>query len=191
MNEKLKQEYHERNIRWSQTAINQLSFFNNLLLSLGVGFLAFCFNPILFKTLNFTLKEIDFSKTFLAISIISILVSIILGLVISISRLKDFRITRTINHIRQRTYEHSEKVLDERTPDKYDRIKRICTIFKKPPKITSEECKDYYKISNFDSRFRELRNISHNLGINSWNYINYQTFFFGLSLILYLFSIFN
>lgn len=182
MKNELKNEYHERNIRWTQTALNQLSFFNNLLLSLSVGFLAFCFKPEFFKDLSPSLNEIDWSKSFLIASIIFIVLSIIIGLITSISRLKDFRITRAINQIRQRTYEHSDKLLDESTPDKYKRINRIFTLFKKPPEITIEECKKYTEHANFDFRFRELRNIAYNLGINSWNYTSYQTILFGFSI---------
>lgn len=189
MKNELKNEYHERNIRWTQTALNQLSFFNNLLLTLSVGFLAFCFKPEFFKNLKPSLNEIDWSKSFLFASIIFVVLSILIGLITSISRLKDFRITRAINQIRQRTYEHSDKLLDESTPDKYRRIKRTFILFKKPPEITIEECKKYTAHSDFDSRFRELRNIANNLGINSWNYTNYQAILFGVSIIFYLCSI--
>jgi len=190
MNKELKKEYHERNIRWSQTTISQLSFFNILLLSLGVGFLTFSFNPELFKTLNISFNQIDWSVSFLIVSICSIAFSIVLGLITSIARLKNFRITRSINHIRQRTYEHSAKLLDESTPEKYDRIKRTFIILKKIPELTIEECKDYKNVGDFDSRFRELRNISHNLGLNSWSYTKKQSILFGVSITSYLCSIF-
>lgn len=189
MKNELKNEYHERNIRWTQTALNQLSFFNNLLLSLSVGFLAFCFEYEFFKNLTPSLKDIAWSKSFLIVSIILIVLSIIIGLIISVSRLKDFRITRAINQIRQRTYEHSDELLDESTPEKYKRIKRTFILFKKPPEITIEECKKYNEHTNFDFRFRELRNIAHNLGINSWNYTGYQAILFGFSIIFYLCSL--
>lgn len=189
MNKELKNEYHERNIRWTQTTINQLSFFSNLLLSLGVGFLAFSFNADLFENLKFSLNEIDWSVSFLSLSIINIVFSIILGLITSIARLKDFRITRRINQIRQRTYEHSDKLLDESTPEKYKWIKRTFLIFKKTPQIRIEECKAYNQTENFDLRFRELRNIAHNLGLNSWNYMNKQAILFAISITFYLFSI--
>lgn len=189
MNTELKNEYHERNVRWTQTTINQLSFFNNLLLSLGVGFLAFSFNPDLLKNLKFSLNEIDWSISFLALSVVSIVLSIVLGLITSIARLKNFRITRNINQIRQWTYEHSEKLLDESTPEKYKRIKRTFIIFKKQPQISIEECKAYNQIVDFNLRFRELRNLAHNLGLNSWNYTKKQTILFGFSVAFYLCSI--
>lgn len=189
MNTELKNEYHERNIRWTQTTINQLSFYNNLLLSLGVGFLAFSFNADFLKNLKFSFNEIDWSISFLVLSLVSIVLSIVIGLITSIARLKNFRITRSINQIRQRTYEHSEKLLDESTPEEYKRIKRTFIIFKKQPQISIEECKAYNQTVDFDLRFRELRNLAHNLGLNSWNYTKKQTILFGFSVAFYLCSI--
>ena len=191
MKHELKNEYYERNIRWSQIAINQLSFFNNLLLSLSVGFLAFAFKPEFLNNFTPSLNDINWSKSFLMASIIFIVIAIILGLITSIFRLKDFRITRAINQIRQRTYEHSNILLDEHTPEKYNRIKRAFILFKKTPEITIEECKQYTLHTDFNSRFRDLRNIAHNLGVNSWNYLGCQTIFFCFSIIFYLCSIIN
>lgn len=185
----LKKEYYDRNKRWSELTLNQLSSYNNLIFSLSLGFFAFCFDQKNLKKSIFSLSNIEYSKTFLFLSIVLILFSIILGLLISITRLNDFRITRQINQIRQRVYEHSNSKLDENSTLDYSFFKSIILVLKKKPIISMEECKNYKNIENFDTKFNELRTISHNLGKSTWNLTIVQSIFFGLSTLLYFISI--
>ena len=195
MDKELLQEYHDRNIRWTEKAVNQLSFFNNLILSLGVGFIAFGYKNIDLKPITFTLSNIDYAMTLSVLSILSTALSIILGLFIGLNRLWDFRITRQINQIRQNMYEHSQKKLDESTPKRYkryDSVKLYWRLFReKYPRINIEQCKafksdDTTRQKIIEENFRELREITHNLGLNTWSKTKYQTFFFGMGIFLFL-----
>ena len=181
----------------TEKSVNQLSFFNNLILTLGVGFIAFGYKNIDLKSLTFTLSNIDCAMTLSFLSILSMALSIILGLFVGLNRLWDFRITRQINQIRQNMYEHSQKKLDESTPQRYNRYDRVtlyCRLFReKYPRINIEQCKafknyDTAKQKKIEENFRELRKITHNLGLNTWSKTKYQTFFFGVGIFLFVIS---
>jgi hypothetical protein len=197
MDKELLKEYHERNIRWTDKSLGQLSFFSSLVLSLGSGFITFGYKNMDLQSLIVTLTMIDWPITLSVLSIISTAISILLGLLIGLNRLWDFRITRQINQIRQRMYEHSEKTLDEDTPQKYkmaDRVRLCIRLFReKYPEITIEQCKkfrNYEKAQQekIEEDFRELRTISHNIGLNTWSKTKYQTVLFGLGILLFVIS---
>ncbi len=197
MDNELLREYHERNVRWTEKAINQLSIFNNLILSLSIGFIAFGYKNIALKSLTFSLSNIDWAITLVVLSILSVAFSIILGLFIGGNRLWDFRITRQINQIRQNMYEYSKKKLDESTHKKYNWYERVKLYFRlireNYPRIDIEQCKKF-KNSNTDEQnrieenFQELRRITYNLGLNTWSKTKYQIFFFGMGIILFVIS---
>lgn len=195
MDKELLKEYHERNIRWTDKSISQLSFFNNLLLSLAIVFLSFAYKDQSVQSTSFTLVDIDCSLTMSNFSMILILLSIISGLIVGISRLWDSRITRQINQIRQNMYEHSEKKLDEKTPQRYSFLTRLnlykdlfCEFY---PKITIEQCKEFRNFTNEEKQkvekdFKELRTISYNLGLNTWRDTKIQLILLGIGITLYV-----
>jgi len=189
--------YHERLVRWRDKSIAQLSFFNNLLLTLAVCFLSFSYNKINFSNYyfvfnNFNLlsskNKINCKPTLLSISLILISLSIIFGLLVALVRLYDFRITSQIIQVR------SWVEVNLNVPyHKYSVCKRILLIYKvaffKYPKIEYRQCVKYKSMSNIERRalkkdFRELRSISHNLGELTWSNLNCQIvcFFFGILL---------
>lgn len=197
IDETLLKEYHERNTRWTDKSIRQLSFFNNLILSLGVGFISFAYKNIAANSLAFTLSSIDWPITLSVLSFVSIGLSIFFGLLVGLNRLWDFRITGQINQIRQRMYEHSEKKLDESTPKKYkmaDRIKLNIRLFREQyPRITIEQCKEFNtlettKKENIEKDFRDLRRITLNIGLSTWKKTKCQTVLFGLGISLFVIS---
>jgi hypothetical protein len=122
--QKLIEEYRKRNIRWKDRTLSQLSFYNNLLLSLSIVFISVAYKMRRIDNISFSFKDIDCSLTLYVISFVIILFSILKGLIVSLNRLYDFRLTSEINQIRQETWEHSDKKLDEKTPDKYHWWKR-------------------------------------------------------------------
>jgi uncharacterized membrane protein YbhN (UPF0104 family) len=195
-NKELIKEYHEREVKWTDKALNQLSFFNNLLLTLGVGFLSFSYKNYSFNGLTFDLKSPNWSLTFITFSIILLVFSIITGLLVAINRLYDFRVTRNINQIRHRMMEHSSIKLDESSSEKFDQLRRIILPFQTMisiPTITMEECKGFNNLTEHQKSiikclFKELRNIAHNLGINSWQKTIWQILYFAVSITLYLFG---
>ena len=196
--QELIEEYRERNIRWTDRTLSQLSFYNNLLLTLSIGFLSFAYKMERIEDINISFKNnIDWSLTLYVISITMTTFSILLGLVISLSRLYDFRLTRQVNQIRQRAWEHSDKKLDEKTPDKFSWRKRakviIQCLLEDYPKITMEQCKklkdaDDERLKKFNDNFRMLRNMSHNLGIATWSQTKLQTVIFAFAIISFIIS---
>ena len=120
MNEDTRTEYRSRKTRWANHALSQLSFFNNLLISLSAGFLAFAFKNKLIQPSHISATNIDFHITTYNISAISIALSILIGLLITITRLFDFRISRHINQTRERVYLFTEKELNKKTPHNYN-----------------------------------------------------------------------
>jgi len=193
-NEKLLKEYHERNIRWTIESIKQLSYFNNLLLTISVAFLSFTFKPEAFVGLGFTFEHIGWSISFLVCSLWLVVISVFLGLILTVNRLQDFNVTRKINQIRQLIFEHCEVKLNESTPDTFDLWKRMTLIFRSIPIVTMEDCKNFKSLNteeqeNIKSKFSELRNIAHNLGLSTWRNTKFQILCFGLSIIMYLISL--
>lgn len=191
-------EYHQRNVRWTDKTLTQLSYFNNLMLTLSVGFISFSYKILITHKLVFSFKNIDWSITLMAFSLIIMFLSAYKGLVISLNRLMDFKITRQVVQIRQRMLEHADKKMDESTPlimPWCERQKLIRKLFKlNYPKISIEDCKNYKEMSKskkdkIDTDFKELRKISHNLGINSLKGTYCMVKLFGCSILLYILSI--
>lgn len=187
------EEYRQRNIRWTTESLNQLSFYNNLLLTTSVAFLAFAFNPKYISGSRFTITNMEWPTTLYMVSLITITLSILTGLLISIYRLQDFRITRQVNQIRQRMYEHSSRKLDETTPDSLNYLTIVAILFR-TPKITIEDCKTFNNLDNNEqekikSKFRRMRNTAHYYGLLTWRNTKLQTLYFAISIIAYFISI--
>lgn len=83
----------EKFIRWQKIQIEQMSFVINLIISLSIAILAF------FATLlaDDNLKLDDPSKIYFTLSLLSIVLSIIFGILLSINRLYDFKYSKDIN----------------------------------------------------------------------------------------------
>jgi len=197
MDKELLKEYHERYIRWSDKSLSQLSFFNNLLLSLSLGFLSFAFKNNVVQSAEFSITNINWSLTLSNLSMLFTFLSICAGLIVVISRLWDFRITRHINQTRQRVYEHSGEKLDEKSSEKFSCFKRLVIyktlFFEDYPRIKIEECKSFKTNTGAEKQklkdsFRELRVISYNIGLNTWFITKFQTISMGAGVTLYVFS---
>ncbi len=184
----LLKEYHERQVRWGDRALDQLSVFNNLLITLGVGFLAFAYKSNeSYKLTSFSTQNIDWALTLVNISTILIYFSIVSGLFVAINRLWDFRITRRINHIRQNAYEHASKTkLNQSHCDKYSTTEKFSLykmlIFDDVPDIPIKSWEEA-DVTKFKEKFEELRSLAYNLGLNSWTNLKLQTtfLFFGIT----------
>ncbi|WP_373520749.1 hypothetical protein [Aquiflexum sp.] len=191
--EKVK-DYQDRHVRWANESRKQLSFYNNLLLTLSVGFLSISFYKYTFNGIHFSWASFDWSFTFLVVSVIVITISIMVGLFVAINRLQDFRVSRQISFTRFRIYKHSNEFLKERTPDKFNYWKRLALAFYDYPTITIEECKAYKTAGSAERKntrfkFKELRNISHNLGRTTWKLTVQQTLCFAIGIAFYILSI--
>lgn len=87
-------EYSENHKFWQDKAIQQLSFTNNLLLTISIGFLSFSFNKDLLSNLKFTLTDFNLSITFYSLSLLSIVLAVGFGFIMLLTRLYDMRLTR-------------------------------------------------------------------------------------------------
>lgn len=192
--------YDERYVRWAATSRNQLSFLNNLLLTLSIVFLTLIFKDKNYST-YFTLKNPNLDLTLSVLSLIAVLISIVFGFITALNRLWDFRITSRITLIRKRMNKHSNtKKLDESSSDKYGFVQLLSMYWKLLmeiyPDISIEQCKAFDNISDYKKersmdKFKELRTISYNLGLKTWRNLKIQMvtfiisiFLFGLSIIL-------
>jgi hypothetical protein len=98
----------ERENRWHEISMNQLSFYNNLLIVLGTGFLAFVIKEL--KPLNTypTLSEMQWYPTIISISITLMAFGIFFGLLCGFNRLVDFRYTHRVNNLKRKLYQKNQ-----------------------------------------------------------------------------------
>jgi hypothetical protein len=186
--DKLIEEYHQRRVRWTKLAIDQFSFFNNLLITISIGFLAFAYDYPENGRVSFSLSvtDIDWFITINNLSILFIFITIILGLIIALSRLLDFRVTRQINQVRQNAYEHQGKKLPQNTPrdSKFkEKLFLLPRLIFNHPHITFDACQNDDPISD---KFRELRRISRDLGSISWKFLYLELSFLFLGITLHV-----
>lgn len=190
--------YHERYVRWQDKTREQLSFFNNLLFTLSVGFLSFAYKNIFVSNIKICLCHPQYNTTLYFCSILFISSSILVGLLCVINRLYDFRITSQINQVRywfeKSTYNTNKEKLDGKTPEKFSCCKRNLLIFKVffeiYPRLRLEDCNGFHSMSpeekkSFNEDFKKLRNIAHNLGIGTWTRIKWQIGLFFIGILLF------
>lgn len=197
MDEKFR-EYKERHIRWQNFTLMQLGYSNNIALTLGIGFLALAFDSESISELSFG-PDSGFSPILLIeiSTVLSLLISIGFGLLTSMSRLYDFRITRHIALTRQRYYEKSEnKPLDLPAND-FPKIKfrlslkTLCRILCYPiDLIDKKEIKELTRNKQSLYKFNRLRLIASILGNLSWTLLRFQFLFLMFSMLLYSVSLF-
>ena len=189
----------ERHITWRDKTREQLSFFNNLLLTVSVGFLSYSFTKINLSHFYFvfdnwqplsSIMKIQLKPTMLSMSLIIISLSIIFGLLVAIIRLYDFRITAQIVQIRSWVKEK----LPTQT-HKYGFWLKFILIFKvifgKYRKIEYRNCVKFEFMSKTERRvftkdFRNLRCIAHNLGSLTWSNLNCQILCFFIGILFFV-----
>ena len=103
-------------IRWQNILINQLSFVNNLVITLNIGVLGYLINFIQ----NVTILNC-FQKFFFWIASVLIICSLSTGLILVINRLDDFKITAKI--ARKRETNKREGIEEDRKKAKKKRKK--------------------------------------------------------------------
>jgi hypothetical protein len=92
----MEKEKNESYIRWQNIRITQLGFANNIIIGLSVGSLAYFMNFIT-KTVSFNFYQ----KILIWLGCPLLLISCLLGLILIINRLEDFRITSQIARKRE------------------------------------------------------------------------------------------
>lgn len=185
--------FHERHIRWRDKTRDQLSFFNNLLLTISIGFLSFVFANEQYSQ-KLEICSVN-QNLYIIMSVILILISILSGLLVANTRLYDFRITAHIVQIRSWVNEK----LPTQTHNYGIGLKLILifkVIFGKCRKIEYRNCVKLEYMSKTEKRdflknFRNLRCDAHNLGSLTWLNLNFQILFFLLSIIFFAISHFQ
>ena len=188
MDDELKN-YIERHRNWQNFALGQFSFTNNLLLTISLGFLAYLFEKVKGNQPN-TIPWLY------GLSLFFILSSIFEGIIVAISRLYDFRISRHVAYVRMRYYkkkkENEKGILpdsDFRWPNFFTRINAICkVIFCRVEFLTQNEIKKLNQES-YKEKFNSFRELSNTLGIISWKGLKWQAAFLLFSCICYALSI--
>ncbi len=186
------EDYKKRNSEWRNLSLNHLSIVNNTFTSLALGFLVFVFKSNIISDFTISILCADTKPTLIFCSLLFILISISIGLLILLTRLYDFRISRHLALTRQRVMSHynSTKGLlpynnSERKYNFCDRFNALCKIiFCKIDFIHINEIKKKEKIF-IKEKFVKLQGFANILGSATWRWLKLQIFSLLISIILY------
>ncbi len=199
-------EYSERHRFWADQAVKQTTFSNNILLTISIAVLGYFFvnRGVVYKfiILDYALPINPPVALFVAGTLL-ITISIIFGLLVSFSRLYDFRLTRHILLTRKRAMEYGYILPDGVLPDeslwqivigflriifklgKYEILKadvmiNINEVFdcRKPP-FPLHPSRELIK------KFNYLRSRSDSFGKLTHQILIWQLFLFGVGFCLY------
>ncbi len=176
-------EYRVRENKWAEKSLEQLSFLNNLMCGIGIGFITLMANN----------KE---NALFYKWPIMVISISVIFGIWCALNRLRDFRITRHIDTTRRRVYEFLGQTLNGSISDDHNILEAIKVLFPLAyDPITKDQCKEYADNTSskeaVNNNFIKLRRISHLFGKNTWALLYIQLVFFLIGIVLFLVMITN
>jgi hypothetical protein len=186
---------YEAHRYWQNMSLCQLSTANNWLLGAATGFLSFCIYREDLTGLRFDLCHANLSLTFYVLSLWLSLFSILAGVIVLISRLWDFRITRKVANVRKKFYDYADKFpeCDNKEPNCCEQflsfLSALC--FLSLPSFNKNEIKALaYKDNDLYgkaiTKLSSLRQKAHNLGIITWEQINWQIIWFLLSVVCFI-----
>ena len=173
-------EYKERYRFWSDKQISQLSFQNNIFLTISLAMMGYFWKE---RSSVYTDLVIDLSlkiewKIVLFLIGISILFfSVIAGLLLAISRLYDLRLTSNILLTRKRAISRNVSVKDEKYSNNSNY--KICYSFwllftqYNEIKITSDDIRS--DNTQLQSKFTKVRKLSMKMGVCTWTLMKIQT----------------
>ena len=187
--------YLERHIRWTNNALSQLTFFNNILTTLAIAFISFAFKSKNFQGLEFS-TNINWSLTFSLFSLSLAIISSIAGIYFSFNRLYDFLLSRHLNLTRYRMLKYHDIILDAQSYSKSDQIVGISKWFLSfnlllgsPYKIIVAKNQNTRELDQIKENFVKMRKVTYNLGVITGKLLAYQVYNFILCLLTYLLSI--
>lgn len=192
------EEYKIRHKEWRSLSLNQLSIVNNSFTSLALAFLAFVFKPDTLVNISFMPLKADFKLSLVSISLVLLITSIVFGLLILLTRIYDFRLSRHLALSRQRMMNHY-KSRDGYLPNNNDRDYNLCDrlnalfkiVFLKIDFITRSEIENRDKADVVSDKFKRLQEFSSILGSATWKWLKIQIILFLFSIILYGWYIFK
>jgi len=183
--------YIERHRTWQNNTINQLSFANNFLLTISIGFLAYVFRE------EKNIQTLFDKSIFNLLTLICVILAIYEGILVIISRLYDFRISRHISLVRKRFYNKMRNEMVKTLPHSDFPKPNLCVrvnairkiIFCKVEFLTQREILKLKEKKLNMERFNSLRELSNTLGIISWIGLKFQAIFLLLSCIFFVLRI--
>jgi hypothetical protein len=188
--EEIIQEYQERYRFWTDKRISQLSFHNNLMLTLGFAVIGYFWSErdsVYTKlVINFD-AEIDWKVLLFLLGVSAIAVSIISGFILSLSRLYDLRLTSNITLSRKRISKNDIELKDEELSKSRfaDSIKSLFSVIQKYQdyEITYSDIKEN---NNLQAKITEIRQKSHDLGRSTWGLLKCQTACMLIGIVLFM-----
>jgi hypothetical protein len=200
-NEEEKKEANEAHRYWQNMALKQLSDANNWMLVAATTFLSF---GIACKDISvqFSLCNIDWALTLYVVFLWLSIFSIFTGCIVLISRLFDFRITRTITDVKKRFYKKAENTkfpeVNNKEPNCCEKVLTflhvICNV--SLPKFSSDDISiliskgNEKKYNSIITDLSNLRQTSHTLGKITWSKIRHQVIFFVFAVVAFIIHIF-
>jgi len=188
-----KREIQEKYRFWTDKKVSQLSFHNNILLSIGLAVCGYFWAELnnIFSTLVVDLgANIDWSAIVFIAAFIAIAASITSGFILSLSRLYDLRLTSKIILIRVRSLDKEISITDEELslPSFGKSMKTLFSVFLNYPDydITKEEIKSGMALQE---KFTVLRQHSRDLGFSTWSLVKCQTLSMLIGILLLLLTI--
>jgi len=177
---KFKEDYRSRYSSWRDITINQMSSVNNTVTALELGFLAYIFKPELITCFNL-----------LSISLVFLVLSILLGLLILLTRLYDFRISRHLAMTRMRFVDQHGSTTgllpcnEDKDYNLCDRLRSFLKIvFCKIDFVSKTEIKEKTK-AEIVKKFTKLQELSSILGSTNWRWMKLQILLFLVSIFIY------
>jgi vacuolar-type H+-ATPase subunit I/STV1 len=187
MNEKEK-EYSERAKDWKNILVNQISFTNNLISTLAAGYLLYLIDKLPNGDIKLViLNKIDWRISLYMVTVILVLISIMIGTLILLSRLYDFRITRNIALTRKRICGKHNKPMPDFTVQGKGFCSLFCTIFNKIDFVEKSDCDQLSE--RVKTKFNKLRTQSKTLGNWTWKLTKIQLFVILVSVISHFISL--
>ncbi|MFH1702367.1 MAG: hypothetical protein ABIB41_02895 [Nitrospirota bacterium] len=178
-NEK-KQEYQERYHFWTDKRITQLSFQNNILLTIGLAIIGYFWkerDSVYIDLIMDRSLKIDFTIVSFFAGILFVFVSVLIGVILSVSRLYDLRITSNIVLTRKRALKENVSIKDGQLLDS-NFIKSFKSLMKlifsyRKHKITYNDIRG--QDAGLQDKFKKARQLSRDIGDLTWRLMNYQT----------------
>lgn len=186
------QEYQERHRFWADKRISQLSFQNNIYLTISLAAIGYLWSErrnIYTDLIIDTQMEIDWKIVMFFLCIITLAYSTFAGLFLSVSRLYDLRLVSNILLTRKRAKKEKVKIADNNTSHNgvCKSIHSLWKVFRKYDEeyeISYEDVKGEQK--RLQEKFTEARQRSRDIGNSSWILMKNQTVSLLISFIVFM-----
>jgi hypothetical protein len=189
------QEYKDRYRFWSDKRISQLSFHNNLLLTLGIAAIGYFWKErdSVYKNLIIDFhSSIDWKVFLFFVGIAILFLSVLSGFLLSLSRLYDLRLTGNIVLTRRRLAEKAMNLKDQLLLETglFSSIKSLWSVFWNYRQYEIAKTSIEADESILQNRFTLLRQKSEDLGTSTWALLKCQTVCMFVSMVFLIIVLF-